>query len=136
MNVRGLPRGPGTSFLRALDHRPGVAAANLRRLYEDPQVDEGIKIRVGEAVMREHTVFDPSERSLTVQEILEHGREEEARNILRRQATRRLGHLSPALEAAIEGCPDRSRIDEALLLVTEPLDPAAFELALLAALQG
>lgn len=144
VDVRGLPPGRGTSFLRALDHHPEVAAANLRALYEDPRVDQRIKIRIGEAVMREHTVFDPSERFLTAQELLEEGRKEgreegrvqEARSNLRLLTARRLDSLSPKLEAAIQGCRDRRRMEEALLLLTEPLDPAALELALLAALQG
>ena len=73
VDVRRLARGPGTSFLRAFDHRHAVAEENLRQVYQDPDLARAVKIKIGEAVMNEPALWNPEEKQVTAQELLERG---------------------------------------------------------------
>lgn len=138
VDVRALPPGAGTSFLRAFDHRV-EAADNLRSLYADAGLPAATRMRIGEAVMKEPSVWGPTAVKLTAQELVELGRKEGReegreegslrgrRAVLELQLSRRLGALSPRLRTALAGCADVSRLERAAALVLEPLDAATLE---------
>lgn len=119
-DVRGLPDLPGTRFLRTFDHRPEVAAANLRRLYEDPTLSRGVKLAIGEAVMKHPTLWDPRERQLSADELML----DEARRLIGAALRQRLGRLPRRLERALAECPDRARIERLLLAALQETEPA------------
>ncbi|MFC1707930.1 hypothetical protein ACFL59_14130 [Planctomycetota bacterium] len=75
-NVRGIPPGPGRSFLRLFDHRPAVVEANHERLRNDPTVGKLMRERISEAIMAEPRIFDPNEYYPTYQEAVAKGRAE------------------------------------------------------------
>lgn len=133
VDVRGLPPVPGTSLLRAFDDREEVAAANLRALFEDPDVQSATKIAVREAMMREPGLWHEGLRDLSGEELIslgeergfergvERGRVLTLRSVLTLQLERRLGALPRALAEAIEACADPGLLERAVgAVVSEP----------------
>lgn len=121
-DVRGLPDLPGTRFLRTFDHRPEVAAANLRRLYEDPTLSRGVKLAIGEAVMKQPALWDPREHQLTAKELLALGEERAVRRLVEVVLRARLGSLSRQLSRALAECSDRSRLERVHQLAVDEAD--------------
>ena len=140
VDVRALPPGPGTALLRLFDHRPAVVGENLRRLFDDPEIDSSTKLALGEAIMAEPAIWDPVEQRLTAQEILARGRAEGRvagqRELLRTILAGREGALSARVDTALSACADPVRLQVVGQLLARPLDGPALEAAVLATLRG
>lgn len=127
VDTRNLARVPGTSFLRAFDHRPGVAARNLRELFHDPGLSRGVKLAIGGAVMKEPALWDPREHRLTAEELVALGEARGAaamRRALVAVLERELDLVPRALSRAIEACQDVTRLERALRLALDAPDAA------------
>lgn len=134
VDARNLPVAPGTSFLRAFDHRGPVQTANLRHLYDDPEIDWATKLEIGAAIMAEPNLWAPAARQLTAKQLFARGEAEGRRAALRLLLGGREGVLTRPLEDALDGCDDLARLDRALALLNERLGPKDLATRLHAAL--
>lgn len=129
VDVRALPRRPGTSFLRAFDDEEDVALENMRALFGDPTVQEPIKIAIREVMMAQPGLWSEALRDLSGEELIELGRQEgfergqqegvelgrllALRDTLARLLQLRLGSVPEPLAAAIASCDDAAALERA-----------------------